>query len=75
MSKITMLAVGQITAADEMSIELVEPSGSPAVILLHWPLAPSVTEPGRLGATCDSIMRVLAAAVAKLAEIRPAESR
>jgi len=75
MSKVTMLAVGQITAADEMSIELVEPTGSPAVILLHWPLAPSVAEPGRLGTTCDSIMKVLAAAVAKLAEIRPAESR
>jgi hypothetical protein len=75
MSKITMLAVGQITAADELSIELVEPSGSPAVILLRWPLPPSVTEPGRLGVTCDSIMRVLAAAVAKLAEIRPVESR
>jgi hypothetical protein len=75
MSKITMLAAGQITAADEMSIELVEPGGSPAVILLRWPLAPSVTEPGRLGATCDSIMRVLAAAVAKLAEIRSADSR
>jgi hypothetical protein len=75
MSKITMLAVGQITAADEMSVELVEPGGSPAVILLRWPLAASVTEPGRLGATCDSIMRVLATAVAKLAEIRAAESR
>jgi hypothetical protein len=74
MSKITMLAAGQITAADEMSIELVEPGGSPAVILLRWPLAPSVTEPGRLGATRDSIMRILAAAVAKLAEIRPADS-
>ena len=75
MSKITMLAVGQITAADEMSIELVEPCGSPAVILLHWPLAPSVTEPGRLAATGDSIMRILAAAVARLVEIRSAESR
>ncbi len=75
MSKITMLAVGQITAADEMSVELVEPGGSPAVILLHWPLAPSVTAPSKLGSTCDSIMRVLAAAVVRLAEIRSAESR
>jgi hypothetical protein len=70
MSNVTELASGRITAGDEISIELVEPSGSPAVILLRWPQAPSVTEPRRLGATCNAIMRVLAAAVAKLAEIR-----
>jgi hypothetical protein len=73
MSKTTMLASGAITAADEISIELVEPSGSPAVILLHWPDAASVCEPRRLTATANQVMRVLAGAIARLAEIRAAQ--
>jgi hypothetical protein len=73
MSKTTTLAVGPINGADEIKVELVEPSGSPAVIMLRWPLAASVVEPRRLPAAANSVMRVLAAAVAKLSEIRAAD--
>ena len=32
-----VLATGHITAADELSIQLVEPAASPSVILIVWP--------------------------------------
>jgi hypothetical protein len=69
MSKTTMLASGAITAGDEISIELIEPTDTPAVIFVRWPLAPSVTDPGRFPATCNAILAILAAASVRLAEI------
>jgi hypothetical protein len=40
--------------------------------MLQWPLAATVVDPRRLPAAANAIMRVLAAAVAKPAEIRAA---
>jgi hypothetical protein len=64
-----MLASGPVTKADQLTVELIEPTGSPAVIMLRWPLAASVTDPGRFPATCNAILAVLAAASVRLAEI------
>jgi hypothetical protein len=72
-SKTTTLATGQITTADALTVELVQPADTPAMIMLQWPLAATVVDPRRLPATCNAVMRVLAAAVAKLAEIRADE--
>jgi hypothetical protein len=71
MSKI-LLAEGQITRTDTLSIELVEPADAPPVLLLRWPPQPSVTDSTRLPVTANAIMQVLAAAIARLAAIRPA---
>ena len=69
--KVTPLAAGPITAAgDTISIELVEALETPPVVLLRWPAQPSVAEFTRFGATATAVMRIMAAAVAKLAEIR-----
>jgi hypothetical protein len=73
MSKTTTLAAGQITAADQISIELVQASETPTVILIRWPDAPSVTDPRRFAATANAVMAVLAAASARLAEIKAAQ--
>jgi hypothetical protein len=32
-----VLATGHITAADELSIQVVEPAASPSVIMIVWP--------------------------------------
>jgi hypothetical protein len=71
MSKATELAAGRITGADSISVELVEPSDAPAVVMLHWPPEASITDPTRLPVTANAIMQVLAAAIARLAAIRP----
>jgi hypothetical protein len=73
MSKTTTLASGQITAADEISIELIQPADTPPIVLLRWPLAALVTDPGKFAAVANSILKVLAAATARLAEIKAAQ--
>ena len=38
----TTLATGQITATDTLTVELVQPIETPAVVLIHWPSKPTV---------------------------------
>jgi hypothetical protein len=38
-----VLASGAITPHDSLRVELHQPIGSPAFILVHWPEAPSIT--------------------------------
>ena len=47
MSKVTPLATAQITAADTLTIELVEANETPAVVIVRWPAKPSVLHPHR----------------------------
>jgi hypothetical protein len=72
MSKTTTLADGDVTAADRLSVELVQPIDLPATILIRWPGAPSVTDSRRLHAVADAITAIMAQAVATLARIRGA---
>ena len=37
MSKVTVLASGQITAVDAVTIELGEADETPAVVIIRWP--------------------------------------
>jgi hypothetical protein len=47
MSKITELASGRITASDTITIERVEADETPAVVLIRWPVRPSIIHPRR----------------------------
>ena len=47
MSKITELASGQITAVHALTIELVEADETQAVVIVRWPLKPTVLHPRR----------------------------
>jgi hypothetical protein len=60
------LAVGQITAADRLSIELVQAVETPPAIL-------SVTDLRRFGAVANAVVAILAEARAALAKIKAAE--
>jgi hypothetical protein len=42
MSNVTELATGQITAVDSITIELVEADETLAVVIVRWPLKPTV---------------------------------
>jgi hypothetical protein len=72
MSKI-LLAEGQITGGDTLSVELVEAVETPPAVLLHWPRQPSAADPLRFPAVANAVMSILAAAVARLSEIRSAQ--
>ena len=70
MSKVTPLASGQITAVDTLTIELIEADETPAVIIIRWPVKPSVLHPQRVAAAADIAARTFAAAAVRLAQIR-----
>jgi hypothetical protein len=70
MSKITELATGQITATDQITIELVQADETPTVVIIHWPDKSTVLHPRRFGSAADLAARVFAAATVRLAQLR-----
>ena len=70
MSKITVLAEGQITLSDAIVVVLVEPADMPSTVVIHWPAAPTVCDPKRFSSTGDAAVRVFASAVVRLAQVR-----
>ena len=67
-----LLASGQITRGDAITVELHQPLDTPAVILIRWPPQPSVVAPNPKGlaSIAGPVVRILAAAQARLAAIR-----
>jgi len=66
----TTLATGQITAADEITVELHRPATEPAFILVRWPPAPSVASPDNFSELVAAVFRVLADARTTLSRMR-----
>ena len=66
----TQLSSGLINRDDRLTVELVEPPGSPAVIILRWPQKPSITTPDAYSNVAAACMQVLSAAIIELAAIR-----
>jgi hypothetical protein len=69
MSEVTELASGQITSTESISVELIEADQTPAVVIVRWPIKPSVFHPPLPGAA-DSAACVFAAAAVRLAAIK-----
>jgi hypothetical protein len=70
MSKVTTLADGQITGAASIVIELIEAEETPAVVIVTWPLKPTVLHPRRFPDTAAMVARLFAQAATELASIR-----
>ena len=68
MSKQTILAAGQITTSDELRVELIE-SLEPSIVIT-WPAAPTVTDLRQFNTAANTVARLMAAAVTRLAELR-----
>jgi hypothetical protein len=64
-----VLAAGNVTRTDRLSVELVGPPDTPPVILVRWPPTSSVAEPSpkALASIATSVVRILADAQAHLA--------
>jgi hypothetical protein len=74
----TVLAGGALTrSGDRLTVELHQPADTPAVVLLRWPAAASVVDPNpkSLAAVAASMVRILAEAQAKVAEIKSRRPR
>jgi hypothetical protein len=69
-SKITELASGAITAADSVIVELVEADETPAVVIVSWPVKPTVLHPQRFPDAAATIAQLLARAHIVLAALK-----
>ncbi|MCE3275364.1 MAG: hypothetical protein K0R13_1219 [Propionibacteriaceae bacterium] len=58
MSQITQLASAQLTAVDVLTIELVETSEHPTVVIIRWPDKPSVIHPRRFPDVAGAVVRL-----------------
>jgi hypothetical protein len=70
MSKITVLAEGQITPSDAIVVVLVEPADMPNSIVIHWPNKATVSDPQRFPEVAAAIVRLFSEAATKLANIK-----
>jgi hypothetical protein len=66
----TQLSHGKINNSDELTIELVEPPGSPAAIRILWPQKATITTPAQLDTVVAAAMRLLSAAVIEVSALR-----
>ena len=63
-----VLATGQITNHDEITIALVEPAdGTPALVRVHWPLRPTTAAATHYPAVAAAIVRIIAESATPLA--------
>jgi hypothetical protein len=69
-SKVTPLASNQITATDSITVELIEADETPAVVIVSWPVKPTVLHPRRFPDTAATIAQLFARAHVVLAAIR-----
>ena len=66
-----VLASGQITNQDEITIALVEPAdGTPLLVRGHWPLRPTTSAATHYPAVAAAITRIIAESVTALARIK-----
>jgi hypothetical protein len=70
LSDITDLSRGNITAADELSVQLIQPDSMPALVRIVWPTAPTITTPARYNEVASAAMRLLAEASTTLAHLQ-----
>ena len=73
MAKVTMLAAGKVTTTDSITVELGESTELADVILINWPRQPSVSGSKTFSTVAIAVVRLMAAATIRLAQIRAAK--
>jgi hypothetical protein len=71
-SKSTTLGESQITPSphNAVTVELIEADGVPAVVIVQWPLQPTVLHPRRFPDAAATLARMFATASTELASIK-----
>ena len=67
MSKITVLASGQINTTDSITVVLVRPEGMPPSVIIHWPEQSTVSAPLRFAEVASAVCKIVAGASTELA--------
>ena len=68
-SPITPLASNQVNH-DQLTIELIEPDGMPAMVRIVWPSAPTIVDPKRFPDTAATVAQLFARAHIVLAALK-----
>jgi hypothetical protein len=63
----TELAHGPIIGADELSVQLIQPDGMPAVVRINWPLRPTTAAASHYPAVAAAIVKIIAESATALA--------
>lgn len=69
MSKSTTLGTAQLNGADSITVELIEADETPAVVIVTWPLKPTVLHPRCFPEVAAMVARLFASASTELARI------
>jgi hypothetical protein len=59
---------------DHLAVDLVEPSGMPAMVRVTWPLKPTIVDSPRFGDTAAALVKMFSEAHVALAAIRARRS-
>ena len=70
MSDITDLGHGIINGADELSVQLIRPTGMPAFVRIVWPAKPTVCDTKRFPDAAATIAQLFARAHIVLAALK-----
>jgi hypothetical protein len=71
----TVLAHGQVHLSDTLKVELVQPDGEPARIVVTWPNHVTVCRTAKYAEAAANAMRILANGVTELSRIKAGRRR
>ena len=71
----TVLAHGQVHMSDTIKVELVQPDGESARIVVSWPNRSTVTTTAKYAEAAANAMRILANGVTELSRIKAGKRR
>jgi len=63
----TELAHGPIIGADELSVQLIQPDGMPAVVRINWPRRPTTAAAAHYPAVAAAVVKIIADSATALA--------
>ena len=64
---VTQLARGTVNGADQLSVQLIQPDGVPAVVRINWPRRPTTAAAAHYPAVAAAIVKIIADSAMALA--------
>jgi hypothetical protein len=64
---VTQLARGTVNGADQLSVQLIQPDGLPAVVRINWPRRPTTAAAAHYPAVAAAIVKIIADSAMALA--------
>jgi hypothetical protein len=69
-NKVTQLASAQLDGVDELVVQLIRPTDTPALVRIVWPSQPTIVDPKQYAEAAAIAMKVLAGASVELSRLQ-----